>query len=99
MPRRQTIHPLLTALGGHIRDLRLGRKMSLVDLANASGVSKGSLSSIENGLVNITIETCAKLAAGLGVRVEDMIPGGLEQLVSSGGQESGPRSHVQERAG
>ena len=97
MPRRKTTHPLLTTLGARIRDLRLDRKMSLADLAETSGVGKGALSSIENGRVNVTIETCVKIAVGLGLRVQDVIPGGLEDLVSSG-QEAGPRSHVQ-RAG
>ncbi|MRG98626.1 helix-turn-helix domain-containing protein [Polyangium spumosum] len=96
MPRRQTTHPLLTALGTRIRELRLDRRMSLADLADTSGVTKGALSSIENGRVNATIETCAKIAVGLGVRVED-VAGGLEDLVGSA-EESGPRSHVQ-RAG
>jgi hypothetical protein len=59
---------------------------------------EGALSSIENGRVNLTIETCVKIAVGLRLRVKDVIPGGLEDLVSSG-QESGPRSHVQKRAG
>ena len=98
MPRRQTIHPLLRALGAHIRDVRLDRQMSLTDLADASGVTKGALSSIENGRVNMTIATCVKIAVGLGLRVKDVFPGGLEDLVWSG-QESGPRSHVQERPG
>ncbi|TKC97867.1 helix-turn-helix transcriptional regulator [Polyangium fumosum] len=78
MPRRQTNHPLLRALGAHIRNVRLDRRMSLTDLADASGVTKGALSSIENGRVNMTITTCVKIAVGLGLRVEDMIPGGLE---------------------
>jgi transcriptional regulator with XRE-family HTH domain len=59
--------PLLTTLGNRIRDLRLDRGLSLDKLANASGLSKGSLSSIEHGLVNITVETCAKIARGLDV--------------------------------
>ncbi|MDI1442397.1 helix-turn-helix transcriptional regulator [Polyangium sp. 6x1] len=98
MPRRPTTHPLLIALGARIRDLRLDRGMSLSDLADKSGVGKGSLSSIENGRVNVTIETCMKIAVGLGLRVEDVIPSGLGDLVRSG-QESGPRSHVRKCAG
>ncbi|MDI3291466.1 helix-turn-helix transcriptional regulator [Polyangium sp. 15x6] len=76
MPRRQTTHPLLTAFGARVRDLRLDRKMSLADLAETSGVRKGALSSIENGRVNVTIETCVRIAMGLGIGVEDMIPKG-----------------------
>ncbi|MDI1484705.1 helix-turn-helix transcriptional regulator [Polyangium sp. y55x31] len=97
MPRRKTTEPLLRTLGDHIRKLRINRKMSLAKLADATGVSKGSLCSIEHGLVNLTVETCVKIAVGLGVRVQDVIPGGLEDLLSRG-RESEPGSHVK-RAG
>ncbi|MDI1437102.1 helix-turn-helix domain-containing protein [Polyangium sorediatum] len=98
MPRRRTTHPFLIALGARVRDLRLDRQMTLSDLADASGVTKGALSSIENGRVNFTIETCVKIAVGLGLRVKDVIPASLEDLLGID-QESGPRSGVQERAG
>lgn len=79
MPRRQTASPFLVVLGAQIRDLRLARGMSLVDLSKTSGIGKGSLSSIENGLVNPTIETCIRIAGGLDVGVADMIPRGHER--------------------
>jgi transcriptional regulator with XRE-family HTH domain len=41
--------------------------MSLADIANASGLSKGHLSSVEHGLAAITAETVERLARGLGV--------------------------------
>ncbi|TKD03452.1 helix-turn-helix transcriptional regulator [Polyangium fumosum] len=97
MPRRKTTQPLLKPLGDRIRELRHNRKMSLANLADTSGVSKGSLSSIEQGRVNPTVETCVKIAVGLGVRVQDVIPSGLEDLLSRGRQ-SDPGSHVK-RAG
>ncbi|MRG98282.1 helix-turn-helix transcriptional regulator [Polyangium spumosum] len=97
MPRRKAVQPLLRPLGDRIRELRLNRKMSLAKLADTSGVSKGSLSSIENGRINLTVETCVKIAVGLGVRVQDVIPSGLEALLSRG-RESDPGSHVK-RAG
>jgi transcriptional regulator with XRE-family HTH domain len=70
MPRRQTATPFLTAFGARIRDLRLKRGISLVQLGETSGIGKGSLSSIENGLVNPTL----RVAEGLGVGTADMIP-------------------------
>ncbi len=84
MPRRKTIQPLLRPLGDRIRELRLNRNLSLANLSDSSGVSKGSLSSIENGRVNLTVETCVKIAVGLGVRVQDVIPSGLEDLLRPG---------------
>lgn len=41
--------------------------MSLGDLADAAGVSKGHLSSIEHGLAVITVQTISRLARGLGL--------------------------------
>ncbi len=65
MPRRTQPHPTAARVGARIRQLRLERNMSLADLANASGVSKGNISSLENGLLAITIETLDRLAKGL----------------------------------
>jgi transcriptional regulator with XRE-family HTH domain len=67
MPRRRTPHPLASRLGVRIRALREERGLSLTKLALASGVTKGSLSSIERGLVLITIATLTKIARGLGL--------------------------------
>jgi predicted transcriptional regulator len=54
---------------GNVRacELRLARNMSLADLANAAGLSKGHLSSVEHGLASITVETIAHIAKGLGL--------------------------------
>ncbi len=41
--------------------------MSLADLADASELSKGHLSSVEHGLASITIQTISRLAKGLGL--------------------------------
>jgi len=41
--------------------------MSLPDLADAGAISKGHLSSIEQGLAAITIETVERIARGLDV--------------------------------
>ena len=41
--------------------------MSLAELADASELSKGHLSSVEHGLAAITIQTISRLAKGLGI--------------------------------
>lgn len=51
-------------VGARIRELRLERNMSLADLADASELSKGHLSSVEHGLAAITIQTIERLARG-----------------------------------
>jgi len=65
MPRRTVPDPFATQVGSRIRELRLERGMSLAELADASELSKGHLSSVEHGLAAITIQTIARLARGL----------------------------------
>jgi transcriptional regulator with XRE-family HTH domain len=48
-----------------MRSLRLELGMSLSQLADASGISKGHLSSIEQGFASITIESVSRIAVGL----------------------------------
>lgn len=67
MPRRTVPDPFATQVGTRIRELRLERGMSLADLADASELSKGHLSSVEHGLAAITIQTISRLATGLGL--------------------------------
>jgi len=55
-----------------VRDLRLKKHMSLDDLAGASGVAKGHISSIERGRAVMNLETAAKIARGLRIEVLDM---------------------------
>ncbi|WP_161957980.1 cupin domain-containing protein [Azospirillum palustre] len=54
-------------LGQRIRDLRLKAGMTLTDLAKATGVSIGTLSQLERGLVSPTVRTVYTVAAAFGV--------------------------------
>ena len=65
MPRRTEPDPQTAKIGARLAELRLERNMSRNDLAEAADVSKGHLSSIENGLAAITIQTISRLAKGL----------------------------------
>ncbi|MDC3961559.1 helix-turn-helix domain-containing protein [Polyangium jinanense] len=53
MPRRTEAKPLCVKVGARIREFRKERGMSLQDLAEAGAMSKGHLSSIEQGLAAI----------------------------------------------
>lgn len=64
MPRRTSPDPYAQQVGARIRELRFERNMSLADLADASELSKGHLSSVEHGLAAITIGTIRRLAQG-----------------------------------
>lgn len=65
MPRRTVPHPFVAKVGARVRLLRDERNMSLADVANASGISKGHLSSIEHGLVGMTLGTVERIAKAL----------------------------------
>ncbi len=67
MPRRIQPDPYALKVGERLRALRLERNLSLADLAAASDLSKGHLSSIEHGLAAITIQTIVRAAKGVGV--------------------------------
>jgi transcriptional regulator with XRE-family HTH domain len=73
MPRRKTPNPMAAKVGARIRALREERGLSLSKLGAASGVSKGSLSGIERGLVLITIATLTNIAHGLGLRPVELL--------------------------
>ena len=61
------------ALSANVRRLRVAARVSLSELARATGVGKATLSAIENGRANPTVETLAALAAALGVTVVDLL--------------------------
>jgi DNA-binding XRE family transcriptional regulator len=52
--------------------------LSLADVSERTGIDRGSISKMENGLANPTFETIGRYAAGLGKRVgivlEDLAP-------------------------
>lgn len=57
----------------NLRRVRLERYVSLGELARTSGVSKGTLSALESGTGNPTVETLDSLASTLGVTVEKLV--------------------------
>src|SRR5436309_15861509 len=63
------------ALAGNLRRLRVARRWSLADLAAATGAGKATLSAIENGRANPTVETLASLAGALDVEVAALLEG------------------------
>ncbi len=61
------------ALADHLRKLRVDRGQSLQDLAGESGVSRATLSRIENGDVSPTAETLGRLAAALALPISQLL--------------------------
>ena len=63
----------LQALGERLRRERLGRALTLDDLAARAGVSRSMISAIETGGKAPTIVVLHRIASGLGVRMSDLM--------------------------
>lgn len=78
-------------LAANLRRLRIARRLSLSELARATGMSKATLSSVESGRSNPTIETLAALGSALRVSLGELLeepPLGEMRIVRRGGQET-----------
>jgi transcriptional regulator with XRE-family HTH domain len=74
-------------LAANLRRLRIARRLSLSELARATGMSKATLSSVESGRSNPTIETLAALAGALRVSLGELLeepPLGEVRIVRAG---------------
>lgn len=60
-------------LATNLRRLRIARRLSLSELARATGMSKATLSSVESGRSNPTVETLASLAGALRVTLGELL--------------------------
>lgn len=63
----------IAKLGRHIRASRRRLDITLPALADATGVQKSTLSKIENGIGNPSLDTLAAIAKGLKVSVGHML--------------------------
>ncbi|XHX79613.1 MAG: helix-turn-helix domain-containing protein [Stenomitos frigidus ULC029] len=82
-------HTLERYVGNTIRDLRQRHGLTIADVAEQIGISRGMLSKIENAQTATSLETLAKLASALGVSLATLfrnynIPAGSAQLVKQG---------------
>jgi transcriptional regulator with XRE-family HTH domain len=88
-------------LAANLRRLRIARHLSLSELARATGMSKATLSGIENGRANPTVETLASLAAALRVSIVELLeepPLGEVRVVRAAGATPARRDGVARRA-
>jgi transcriptional regulator with XRE-family HTH domain len=64
---------IVKVVGTNLRRLRSDQGLSLSDLARTSGVAKATLSALEGGRGNPTLETLSALAAALQIPMGDLI--------------------------
>ena len=62
-----------TKLGLNLKRIRTQKGISQGDIARDLKVSRGFISTIENGKTNPTLATIAKLAKAVGVSVENLL--------------------------
>jgi transcriptional regulator with XRE-family HTH domain len=90
----------LDQLAANLRRLRIARHQSLSELARAAGMSKATLSSIENGHANPTVETLAGLGRALGVSLPELLeelPPGEVRIVRAARARMHVRDGIPER--
>ena len=81
--------PLERYLGSTIRELRRKHGLTIADISDRTGISRGMLSRIETGQTATSLDTLLRLAQGLGVSLSalfrnyDVADGGV-QLVKKG---------------
>lgn len=61
------------ALASNVRRLRIASRVSMSELARATNVGKATMSAIENGRGNATIDTVVAIAAALRVTPSDLL--------------------------
>lgn len=76
-------------LGATIRQLRLDHHLTIAEVAQRAGISRGMLSKIENSQAATSLETLEQLANALGVTMAKLfqhynLPRGAAQLVKKG---------------
>jgi transcriptional regulator with XRE-family HTH domain len=79
--------PIKSVLAANLRRLRIARELSLSELARAMSVGKATLSAIENGQANPTVDTLSLLAAALRVPIAELLeepPLGEVRVVRAG---------------
>jgi len=62
-----------TKLGLNLKRIRTKKGISQGDIAKQLGVSRGFISTIENGKTNPTLATIAKLAKAVGISINDLL--------------------------
>lgn len=64
---------MAAAVGARIRSTRVARRISLGSLASATGLGKGTLSELERGLRNPTLDTLFAIATCLDLPLSQLL--------------------------
>jgi transcriptional regulator with XRE-family HTH domain len=76
MPARPVRSAISVATGARLREMREDRGMSVSELARLTGLGKGTLSELESGRRNPTLQTLYAVTTALGVPLSAALPPG-----------------------
>jgi transcriptional regulator with XRE-family HTH domain len=79
MPTRPVRSAISVATGARLRELRADHGMSVSELARLTGLGKGTLSELESGRRNPTLQTLYAVTTALGVPLSAVLPPGEVQ--------------------
>ncbi|OIQ88065.1 HTH-type transcriptional regulator PuuR [mine drainage metagenome] len=87
--KTETSRTLESYLGNTVRDLRIQLGLTIADVSERAGISRGMLSKIENAQTATSLDTLEQIANALGVTLARLfrtynIPTGGAQLVKNG---------------
>ena len=81
------------SLGTRLRAIRKAQKVTLVELAKATGVDSATISRIETGQMTGTLESHVRLAGALGVKITELYAGIEEARVKNAVTVQSPATH------
>lgn len=76
-----------TRVGTNLRRIRNERNISLSELSRRSGIAKATLSTLESGIGNPTVQTLSELSDALGIMPGDLIADRTPRLVRAADSE------------
>ena len=80
-------------VGANVRRLRLARGFSLAELGRRAGLAKGTLTQLEAGRANPTIDTLHTLTRALGATLGDLVTDPPDEAPRVVRANEGPRMH------
>ena len=89
MDNTDSNHGLERYIGNTIRELRNKQDLTISDVSDLTGISRGMLSKIENAQTAMSLDTLSRLSRALGVSLSTLfrnydVPDGGAQMVRQG---------------
>ena len=70
-----------TRIGAQLRAARLAARMSMAEVADRAGLTKGFVSKLERGLANVSVASLIRLCDALGVSVASLFQASTGELI------------------